>query len=56
MKAYMFHVTDDMKQNLIGKITDCDGYVQRMITPPKPDIDRRNCSYCMYKEICDADK
>lgn len=56
MKAYMFHVTDEMKENLIGKITDCDGYVQRMITPPKPDIDRRNCNYCSYKEICDADK
>ena len=56
MKAYMFHVTDDMKQNLIGKITDCDGYVQRMITPPKPDIPKRECNYCMYKEICDGDK
>jgi len=56
MKAYMFHVTDDMKQDLIGKITECDGYVDRMITPPKPDIPKRECNYCMYKEICDGDK
>lgn len=56
MKAYMFHVTDDMKQDLVGRITDCDGYVQRMITPPKPDIPKRECNYCMYKEICDGDK
>lgn len=56
MKAYLFNVTDDMKMELVGKITECDGYVQRMITPPKPDINKRECSYCMYKEICDADK
>lgn len=56
MKTFMFHVTDDMKQNLIGKITDCDGYVQRLITPPKPDINKRECNYCMYKEICENEK
>ena len=57
MKAYMFHVTDDMKQDLIGKIDACDGYVQRQITPPKPDdLPRNTCTYCSYKELCDADK
>ena len=56
MKAFMFNVTSDMKQELIGKITECDGYVKRMITPPKPDINKRECSYCMYKEICDGDR
>lgn len=56
MKAYMYHVTDDMKMELVGKITEVDGYVQRMITPPKPDIPKRECSYCMYKEICDAEQ
>lgn len=57
MKAYMLHVTDDMKQELIGKIDNCDGYVKRQVTPPKPDdLPRNTCTYCSYKEICDADK
>ncbi len=56
MKAYMFHVTDDMKQNLIGKIDDCDGYVKRQVTPPKPtDLPRNVCQYCGYKSICDKE-
>lgn len=56
MKSFIFHVTDDMKQELIGKITDCDSYVQRMITPPKPEnVTRRDCEYCMYREVCSAE-
>ena len=57
MKAFMFHVTDDMKQNLIGKIDACDGYVKRKITPPKPEgLPRNACNYCDYKDICDKEK
>ena len=56
MKAYMYHVTDDMRQDLVSRIVECDGYVERMITPPKPDIPKRECNYCMYKELCDADR
>ena len=56
MKAYMYHVTDDMKQNLVGLITECDGYLSRQIVPPKPDINKRLCSYCDYKEICENEK
>ena len=53
MKAYMLTVTDEMKQNLIGKITECDGYVERHIAPPIPDtVPKRTCSYCSYKETC----
>ena len=56
MKSFMFHVTDEMKENLIGKIDNCDGYVQRKITPPKPeDLPRRTCEYCSYKDICDKE-
>lgn len=52
-KAYMLHVTDKMKQDLVGKITECDGYVQRMIAPPKPeDLSRKTCAYCGYAERC----
>ena len=55
MKAFMFRVTDEMKQDLVGKITECDGYVDRLIPPPKPDIDRRVCQYCNYQQSCKRD-
>lgn len=57
MKAFMFTPSDEMKQNLIGYIEECDSYVSRMITPPKPeDISKKACSYCMYKEQCRKDR
>ena len=53
MKAFMFIPTNDMKQNLIGYIDECDGYVNRMIAPPKPEnIEKKTCNYCMYKTQC----
>jgi len=52
MKAYMFHVTNEMKQALLGLIEECEGYVKRMITPPKPELPKGVCTYCMYKERC----
>lgn len=52
-KTFMLHVTDKMKQDLVGKITECDGYVNRMICPPKPeDVSKKACSYCNYAELC----
>lgn len=56
MKSFMFHVTDEMKQNLIGYIEECDGYVKRFITPPKPeDITKKTCEYCGYRQTCRKD-
>lgn len=53
MKAYMFEPTPDMKQDLIGMIENCEGYVKRMIAPPRPvDVDRKTCEYCNYKSSC----
>ena len=52
-KAFMLHVTDKMKQDLVGKITECDSYVNMMVCPPKPeDISKKACSYCNYSELC----
>lgn len=52
-KAFMLDVTDKMKQDLVGKITECDGYVNRLICPPKPDdLSKKACAYCSYSEIC----
>lgn len=56
MKAFMLNVTDEMKQNLIGYIEECDGYVKRMIAPLKPeDVSKKTCSYCVYKTQCRKD-
>lgn len=56
MKAFMFVPTDEMKQELIGYIEECDGYVKRMIAPPKPkDVSKKACGYCSYKTQCRKD-
>lgn len=56
MKAFMFNVTDEMKQSLINYIDECDGYIKRQIAPPKPhDVAKKICSYCMYKTQCRKD-
>lgn len=53
MKSYIFVPTDEMKEELVGTIEECDGYVKRMICPPKPaDIEKRVCEYCGYKNLC----
>ena len=53
MKTFIFKPTDDMKQNLIGTIEECDEYVKKIILPPKPEtINKRVCEYCSYRERC----
>lgn len=53
MKAFMFVPTDEMKQELIGKITECDNYVAQKQLPPIPeDVDRKTCEYCAYRKMC----
>lgn len=52
-KTFMLHVTDEMKMDLIGKITECDGYVNRLIAPPKPEnVSKKACTYCSYSNLC----
>lgn len=56
MKSFMFVPTDDMKQELIGEVEDCDGYVRKLKVPPKPkDVARKTCEYCNYKSMCRKD-
>lgn len=53
MKAYMFVPTKDMQQDFVGTIEECDGYVSRMICPPKPEnLPKKTCEYCNYKNQC----
>lgn len=56
MKSFMFHVTDEMKQTLIGKIEECDSYVKSMQVPPMPeDAGNKLCAYCAYRSRCDGE-
>lgn len=56
MKAFMFNVTPEMKESLVGYIEECDGYIKRKIAPPKPEaVAKKACSYCMYKTQCKKD-
>jgi len=56
MKSFMFTPTDDMKQDLIGLISNCDGYVKKLKIPPKPiNVSKKACEYCNYKTQCRKD-
>lgn len=57
MKAFLYQVTDRMKQDLIGYITECDDYIKKLQVPPKPvDIARKTCMYCAYASQCKRDE
>lgn len=56
MKSYLFKVTNDMKQNLVGYMTTCDTYISKHQVPPKPaDASPKKCQYCSYKLQCRKD-
>ena len=56
MKAYMFTPTDEMKTELVDKISECDNYVQSEKVPPKPaDVPKSACEYCAYRSSCRAE-
>ena len=49
----MFNITGEMKEGLVGYIEDCDGYVRRLIAPPKPEnVSKKTCGYCLYRSKC----
>lgn len=55
-KSFLFHVTDEMRQEIIDYVDEVNGYLERKIVPPKGDIDKRVCSYCSYQKNCKRDK
>lgn len=56
MKAYMFHVTDNMKQTIVSRIEECDSYVKKLVCPPKPvGLSKKACEYCPYRRRCKSD-
>ena len=55
MKSFLFKPDGDTKQALIGKLVDCEGYVEKGIVPPKIEDDKKVCQYCSYRESCKRD-
>lgn len=55
-KAYLFNVTDQMKESLICLLQTCDEYLDLQIVPPKPVVSTKICQYCAYKTRCRRDK
>lgn len=56
MRAFMFEPTTEMKQELVNKIIDCDGYKERNEVPPKPDdLPKNQCTYCGYRKLCECE-
>lgn len=47
----IFEVSQEMKNDLSDYINECEGYVERMIAPPKCD-DTSACRWCQYKSVC----
>ena len=55
-KAYIRQVTNEMKEELIGKIEYCNEYVGKLKAPPKPqNVTKKACSYCAYRYKCEED-
>lgn len=56
MKAFMYNVTNENKQILVGRINECEEYVKTLTVPPKPlDVPKKSCSYCGYRQQCGKD-
>ena len=51
LECPIIEITQDMKNNLVSYINECEGYVERMIAPPKCE-DKKNCRWCSYKTLC----
>lgn len=51
LECPIIEITQDMKNNLVSYINECEGYVERLIAPPK-DLNTKHCRWCKYKTIC----
>lgn len=58
-KVFLFKVTDDMKQDLIGYMENTNTYLKKKKVPPKitglNPVEKKACMYCPYKEQCRKD-
>ena len=47
----VFEVTQEMKDSFYDRLLDCEGYVERLIVPPKCE-NTKICRWCKYKTAC----
>lgn len=53
LKAFMFHVTDEMRQALADRMLDVTAHVEAGEVPPMPaDAGPKFCQYCAYSKVC----
>lgn len=56
MKAYLFKVSNRMRDELEDFIHDIEGYLERQIVPPKQkDLPASACRFCGYQTQCRKD-
>lgn len=48
----VYTVTQEMKDAVASKIFECEGYIERLIPPPKHH-DTKPCRWCDYKTSCE---
>ena len=53
-KAYILHITDEMKNDIVGYISNCDSYIDNNQVPEKV-LDNKICKYCSYRKRCEKD-
>jgi len=54
LKSYIFNVSEEMRINLIDKITVVLVSAESKRIPPKPiDVLKKTCSYCAYRNKCE---
>lgn len=51
LQCHPYIVTQADKQECLNKIFECDGYVERLIPPPKHETNKP-CRWCSYKLEC----
>lgn len=51
LNSFLYHATEQDKQEQLNKIIECETYVENMIPPPK-HINEKPCRWCRYKSMC----
>jgi hypothetical protein len=47
----LFEITKERKEDVVSRILECEGYVERLIPPPKTE-DTKSCRWCAYATAC----
>lgn len=49
-KVFLFHIPQNLKDEVVGMITRCNEYVEKKELPIR--IESKSCNYCDYKKRC----